>query len=250
MPEPCLGPRPSGCAGRNRATVARRAGVADSDLDHGPLTIHIDLIATLRAAPPAPRTTSEIMVASVAPHQVLTQEGCQVPDPPSLRPLRTSEISDVGDLGRTIWREHYPGIISSAQIEYMLRDKYTESDLVPYIDASDRWFDVLRVAGNLSGFLRTSWAGHDQLKLEEIYVSASMRGKGYGKLLLDRAEALAAQRRCRCVSLYVNRKNEGSIAAYRRHGYAIRESKVFDLGSGFVMHDYVMEKPLLTRCGP
>jgi diamine N-acetyltransferase len=180
----------------------------------------------------------------VAPRQALAKEGCQVPDPPSLRPLRASEISDIGDLGRAIWREHYPGIISSAQIEYMLRERYTESDLVPYVDASDRWFDVLRVAGNPSGFLRTSLAGHEQLKLEEIYVSASMRGKGYGKLLLDRAEALAAQRRCTRVILYVNRKNEGSVAAYRRHGYAVRESKVFDIGNGFVMDDYVMEKTL------
>jgi diamine N-acetyltransferase len=162
----------------------------------------------------------------------------------TVEPLRISEIPEVGELARAIWRQHYASIISSAQIEYMLRNKYTPTDLEPYVGAPDRWFDVLRVQGTPSGFLRTARASHDDFKLEEIYVVKDLRGKGYGKLLLDRAESLAREQRCKSVFLTVNRANEGSIAAYLRHGFIVRESRVFDIGHGFVMDDYIMEKSL------
>jgi ribosomal protein S18 acetylase RimI-like enzyme len=162
----------------------------------------------------------------------------------TLEPLRISEIPEVGALARGIWRQHYASIISSAQIEYMLRNKYTPMDLERYVGAPDRWFDVLRVENTSSGFLRTSRASQGEFKLEEIYVVAGLRGKGYGKLLLDRAEALAREQHCRKVFLFVNRANEGSIAAYLRNGFMVRESKVFDIGHGFVMDDYLMEKSL------
>ena len=68
-----------------------------------------------------------------------------MPSTCALEPLRISEIPEVGALARAIWRQHYASIISSAQIEYMLRNKYTPMDLEPYVGAPDRWFDVLRV---------------------------------------------------------------------------------------------------------
>ena len=164
----------------------------------------------------------------------------------TLEPLRISDLPEVGELARAIWRQHYTSIISSAQIEYMLRNKYTPTDLEPYVDSPDRWFDILRVQGTPSGFLRTARASQDEFRLEEIYVVKDLRGKGYGKLLLDRAESLAREQRCKSMFLSVNRANAGSIAAYLRNGFIVRESKVFDIGHGFVMDDHIMEKSLAT----
>ena len=44
--------------------------------------------------------------------------------------------------------------------------------------------------------------------------------------------------------LQVNRGNERAIRAYEKYGFRIIESRVFDIGDGFVMDDHVMEKPL------
>ena len=164
----------------------------------------------------------------------------------TLDPLRMTNIPEVGEVARTIWREHYASILSSAQIEYMLQNKYTPADLAPYIDATDRWFHVLRVADVVSGFLRTSRASQNEFKLEEIYVLKSLRGKGYGKLLLGYAESKARDEQCKTVFLYVNRANEGSIELYRRKGFMVKESISFDIGHGFVMDDYRMEKSLVN----
>ena len=44
--------------------------------------------------------------------------------------------------------------------------------------------------------------------------------------------------------LYVNRKNETSISAYKSFGFAVTHSEVFDIGKGFVMDDFRMEKQI------
>lgn len=44
--------------------------------------------------------------------------------------------------------------------------------------------------------------------------------------------------------LQVNKRNEKAIRVYRGAGYGVREEVVVDIGSGFVMDDYIMEKRL------
>jgi ribosomal protein S18 acetylase RimI-like enzyme len=46
------------------------------------------------------------------------------------------------------------------------------------------------------------------------------------------------------VILQVNKRNVNAIASYRKYGFAVRTSTVDDIGRGFVMDDYVMEKKL------
>jgi len=162
----------------------------------------------------------------------------------TLEPLRESEIPEISRLARAIWRGHYTKIIGAAQVEYMLQNKYDSDDLKPYLSAYERWFDVLRVNGELAGFLRCSKHSPVALKLEEIYLASEHRGTGLGKALLLRAEALAHENGLGAVFLYVNRGNLNTVAAYRKSGFVVTESKVIDIGGGFVMDDYRMEKVL------
>lgn len=57
------------------------------------------------------------------------------------------------------------------------------------------------------------------LMLDNIAVSAAMRGKGYGKKLLDFVEAEARRRGYARVWLYTNEKMVENIAMYTRLGY-------------------------------
>ncbi|MFN0124154.1 MAG: GNAT family N-acetyltransferase, partial [Blastocatellia bacterium] len=56
--------------------------------------------------------------------------------------------------------------------------------------------------------------------------------------------AHARTRACRTISLCVNKRNTEAIAVYRRMGFAIRSAISVDIGGGYVMDDYVMEKRL------
>ena len=69
-------------------------------------------------------------------------------------------------------------------------------------------------------------------------------------MLLKRIEAIARERGFATLVLGVNKMNTQAIAAYRKHGFAIRESVVTDIGGGFMMDDYVMVKLLSRSLGP
>jgi len=46
------------------------------------------------------------------------------------------------------------------------------------------------------------------------------------------------------VILAVNKRNTAAINSYRKYGFAVREAIVDDIGHGFVMDDFIMEKML------
>ena len=54
-------------------------------------------------------------------------------------------------------------------------------------------------------------------------------------------------RRAGTLILAVNKGNQHAIAAYRKQGFAVRESVSVDIADGFVMHDFIMARSLPTH---
>ncbi len=161
-----------------------------------------------------------------------------------LSPLIQADIPFIGPFAQRIWREYYASIIGADQIEHMLRARYDEADLKPYIDASDRSFDVLRLASVIAGFLRCRRLDARTLKIEEIYLDAPHRGAGLGALMLDHAQTRARNWDLKSLTLFVNKRNDAAVRAYLRNGFTICDSIVTDIGNGFVMDDFQMAKQL------
>jgi GNAT superfamily N-acetyltransferase len=157
-------------------------------------------------------------------------------------PLTPADFATVRDLGERIWRQHYASIISLAQIEYMLRGRYTDDRLAAYVDAADRWLCVVHRGDVAIGYF--SWARVDAatVKLEQLYLLADVRGSGIGGRMLAHVEAAARGLGAARVMLTVNKQNRDALAVYERRQYRVRESAVFDIGGGFVMDDFVLEK--------
>ena len=108
-------------------------------------------------------------------------------------------------------------------------------------------YDRLLLDDNLLGFAAhgpTQAAG--ELKLHKLYICPDSQRQGFGALLLKHVEQVARARGFKVIVLAVNKRNANAIAAYRKHGFTIRESVVVDIGSGFVMDDYVMAKAVST----
>lgn len=171
---------------------------------------------------------------------------------PSVRivPLREDDIPDLIRLAREIWFQHYPGIITIEQIEYMLGQRYTGAVIGEQLRSPTCWWDKLLVEGAFVAFTQYE-LGKDAgtMKLDKLYVRADVRGRGYGSLLIRHIEARAAQLGCTRLDLQVNKYNEKSIAMYRGYGFEVARAAVFDIGGGFVMDDYVMSKPIPARSG-
>jgi len=164
-----------------------------------------------------------------------------VPSEVTLRPMRPGEIGPVQALAREIWHHHYPGIITPAQIEYMLAQRYSREVLEAELARDDVWWDVAEIGGVLLAFSSYLLAeGGAGMKLDKLYVHPEWQRRGIGGRLIERAAQVARERGHRRLALAVNKHNVHAISSYRRHGFVIEGAVVKDIGDGFVMDDYIM----------
>jgi ribosomal protein S18 acetylase RimI-like enzyme len=155
--------------------------------------------------------------------------------------LTAADVDALCALAAAIWRAHYPAIISAAQIEYMLAQRYDPAVVREELQRGDLWWDQLRVNERMAGFssyFLTRNAG--EMKLDKLYVHPGHQRRGYSGMLLDRAVTIARAYGCETLMLAVNKHNRNAIAAYEKHGFKIAETVVKDIGGGFVMDDYIM----------
>jgi ribosomal protein S18 acetylase RimI-like enzyme len=162
-----------------------------------------------------------------------------------IEPVAAEDLERLAGLAREIWYAHYSAIISPAQIEYMLGQRYHSDVVLAELRSDGMWWDKLMVAGQMAGFASyflTGVAG--EMKLDKLYVHPRHQRRGYGGMMIARAVDVARSNGCSRLVLAVNRNNRSAIAAYVKHGFRVAEAVVKDIGGGFVMDDYIMVKPV------
>jgi ribosomal protein S18 acetylase RimI-like enzyme len=143
-------------------------------------------------------------------------------------------------LAREIWTEHYTPIIGREQVEYMLEKFQSQDSISQQISAGIIYF-LIRSGEEFIGYIAVQPKG-DELFLSKIYVVSARRGRGHGKKAIQFVESLAKERKLGKIVLTVNKNNSKSIRAYEKMGFTIAGSLIQDIGNGFVMDDYKMEK--------
>lgn len=152
------------------------------------------------------------------------------------------DIAAVVRLAGEIWCEHYVSIVGRAQVDYML-EKFQSAAAIR--DQIDRGFEYYRIIADDSdaGYVAiVPDADPGVLFLSKIYVARAFRGRGLGAQALALVEARCREFDCRMIRLTVNRHNSDAIAWYASKGFVNLRSLVQDIGGGFVMDDFVMEK--------
>lgn len=157
--------------------------------------------------------------------------------------LRLDEAEAVVDLAGRVWRAHYPGIITPAQIEYMLAQRYRPVLVRQFMARGDIWL-AARVQGELVGFAHGHPLTEGDYKLDKLYVDLDRQRQGIGGALIRELAARAARLGVSRLVLRVNRQNQNAIAAYLKHGFTVATIHLEDIGGGFIMDDYVMTKDL------
>ena len=154
-----------------------------------------------------------------------------------------ADLAPVAELAGIIWRKHYPGIITSAQIDYMLALFYSHDALRRFIDEAGAGLLLAYVGERLIGFAAYYRPDRsEELKLDKLYVHQDCHGRGVGGTLIDRVESAAVAQALPTLILNVNKNNVRAIRAYEAKGFTVREAVVVDIGGGYVMDDYVMAK--------
>ncbi|MCC7375847.1 MAG: GNAT family N-acetyltransferase [Verrucomicrobiales bacterium] len=162
-----------------------------------------------------------------------------------IRPATEADVPVLGALARLIWHVSFRDIVTPEQIEYMLAQRYDPDVLRKVLAAGEPAYEILRVDGEpvaYAAYLPTDRP--DEFKLQQLYVHPEWQGRGLGGLLMDRVETVARQHGRTRLVLTVNRNNHRAKAAYEKRGFRVRESAQFDIGGGFIMDDFVMEKVL------
>jgi len=160
-------------------------------------------------------------------------------------PATEEHLLPLTELAGIIWRQHYPGIISHAQIDYMLARMYSLETLREEIRSKGIRFLRLLVDGKFIGFASFGpTAEQGVMKLHKCYLLPEQHGRGYGSQLLKHCEREVRQLGARRLILAVNKHNTKAVTAYQRNGFVVAESVITDFGSGFVMDDYIMAKEL------
>ncbi|QKS27586.1 MAG: GNAT family N-acetyltransferase [Candidatus Accumulibacter similis] len=168
-----------------------------------------------------------------------------------ITPVGVADVDAVIELARQVWQQTYPGIISQEQIDYMLAQRYGRERLLAELGRPDVWWDKATVDGCLAGFSSCmTLAGGGEMKLDKLYVDSQRQRRGIGARLLEAVESHAYVAACQALILAVNKRNERAIAAYRRHGFVVRDSVCVDIGHGFVMDDFIMSRSLPATAAP
>jgi diamine N-acetyltransferase len=164
--------------------------------------------------------------------------------PPAIEiaPLAPPRLDAVCRLARQIWQDTYPGIISQQQIDAMLADRYSPQAILAQLDDPRHTWLIALSGRDLTGFAH-AYMEHAACKLDKLYVDPRHQRRGIGHALFDAIRGFARQHQAQRIWLQVNRHNTRAISAYRKYGFEIVEARVFDIGDGFVMDDYVMEIP-------
>ncbi len=151
------------------------------------------------------------------------------------------DTEEVSALAKEIWHEHYDPIIGKEQVDYMTEKFQSKEAMMEQMEKEGYRYYRLVSKDGPAGYIayRTDSEG---LFLSKIYIGKKYRGRGYSRRVMVFLEQCCKEQTLHRIWLTVNRNNTASIAAYDKLGFSKIRTLVTDIGSGFVMDDYIMEK--------
>ena len=158
-----------------------------------------------------------------------------------IKPVTPPELPAIAALAREVWQATYLGIITQEQIDFMLAQRYSSKRLNEDLQSADKWLNQAFVGEQRIGFAFCELS-KGEYKLDKLYLHPDFQRQGAGGMLIAHVAAHARKLGYPAVILAVNKNNEQAIKAYRKHGFTVRESIKTDIGQGFIMDDYIMEK--------
>lgn len=154
------------------------------------------------------------------------------------------QIEAVTLLAQRIWPEHFTAIIGADQLAYML-DKFESIDAINNQLASGGEYYLAESDHEPIGYTCiVPDKPNSRVLLNKRYVVKASRGAGVGKAMLQFIQQNCQDAGYECLWLRVNRGNLQTINWYQRQGFVVLSEDRKDIGKGFYMDDYIMQKAL------
>ncbi len=148
-------------------------------------------------------------------------------------------------LADQIWPLAFQEILTKEQSAYMMEMMYSTASLENQMD-NGHHFLLAKDDDEYLGYVsyELNYKNTDITKVHKIYVLPSLQGtKGIGRFFIEAVANKAKENNNKELSLNVNRFNK-AINFYSHMGFEIIQSEDIDIGNGFLMQDYVMNKKI------
>jgi RsiW-degrading membrane proteinase PrsW (M82 family)/ribosomal protein S18 acetylase RimI-like enzyme len=173
-------------------------------------------------------------------HRKYSQQTYRPTQSMTIRGATPGDIPLIRDLTYKIWPQTYSSILSKEQIDYMLNQMYSESALQQQMQQNNE-FVIVYDGKEPIGFASVGQTGPTTFKLHKLYVLPSQQGRGAGSFIIDQIIKVIKPRGATSLQLNVNRQNNAKDF-YEKLGFLVTGQEDIDIGSGYFMNDYVMEK--------
>jgi ribosomal protein S18 acetylase RimI-like enzyme len=175
-----------------------------------------------------------------------------------IRNAGTDDIPIIREIAYKAWPVAFREILVPQQIDYMLEMMYSISSLTEQINIKGHMFLLsflynLPILNKVSGQRERKYIGYSsyelniagtgKTKIHKIYILPKYQGSGSGKVIIKEIEKISICNNCGVLTLNVNRNNR-AVGFYKNLGFKIVGEENIDIGNGFFMEDYVMEKVL------
>lgn len=167
-------------------------------------------------------------------------------------PVATEEeVERLAELAGSIWREYWPALIGEDQTEYMIEQFQSLEAIKRQMahEGYEYWFITATEGEGESGRIVGFTGGHNEPEtnrffISKIYLLASERGHGFASKTIAFYEQLCRDRGFCAMYLTVNKGNELGTRAYLGKGFETIDAVETDIGCGYIMDDYIMEKKI------
>jgi ribosomal protein S18 acetylase RimI-like enzyme len=160
-----------------------------------------------------------------------------------IKKATTNEIPLIRELTYRVWPQTYASILTQEQIVYMLDMMYSEAALERQMTKEGCQFIIVYENGKPVGFASYAETEPKRWKLHKIYVLQNQQGKGTGRFVIDHIITEIKKKDASSLFLQVNINNKAK-SFYEKLGFAEVDLINLDIGNGFFMNDYIMEKNL------
>ncbi|WP_343208401.1 GNAT family N-acetyltransferase [Anaerolentibacter hominis] len=156
-----------------------------------------------------------------------------------------ASLHHLAEIANEVWHEFFVSILTPEQIDYMVEKFQSYPAMTDQVEHQGYEYFFMRLDGTDIGYTGIRSDGDEgKLFLSKLYLKKEYRGRGFASQAFAFLEGLCLARGLNAIWLTVNRYNDHTIAVYKKKGFEVMRTQVADIGNGFVMDDYIMEKKL------
>lgn len=156
-----------------------------------------------------------------------------------------NDFKIIQEIAHKSWPVAYGKILYKSQIDFMLESMYGLEVLNDNYTKKNHLFLLINEFENPLGF--ASYEHHylntNTTRLHKLYLLPEAKGRGLGKLLLEKIIKIAYDNKSEIISLNVNKFNNAHLF-YQKMGFEIVAVEDLEIGHGYLMEDNKMELKL------